>query len=307
MEEVQRGPSLWHLAWRQLVRDFRAGELRLLVVAVTLAVAALTAVGFFADRLNHGLARDARQLLGGDAIVLADHPVPAAFSEKARELRLVTATSATFPSMARAPDEKGGATRLVGVKAVSETYPQPEELARAPERGTVWVDQALVDALGVKVGDALLLGDASLRIARVLLLEPDRDTGFTSFAPRVMLHEADLAATALIQPASRVRYRLAVASPSGNDEAVGRYTAWVEAQIKSQSLRGLRIESFASGRCARHWTAPRSFLTSSRCWRRCFAPWRWASPRATLPIAISMIARCCACWGSRSAASRCNT
>lgn len=261
MEEVQRGPSPWHLAWRQLVRDFRAGELRLLVVAVTLAVAALTAVGFFADRLNHGLARDARQLLGGDAIVLADHPVPAAFTQRARELRLATATSATFPSMARAPDEKGGATRLVGVKAVSEAYPlrgrlrvssgpgaQPEELARAPERGTVWVDQALVDALGVKVGDALLLGDASLRIARVLLLEPDRDTGFTSFAPRVMLHEADLAATALIQPASRVRYRLAVASPSGNDEAVGRYTAWVEAQIKSQSLRGLRIESFASGR-----------------------------------------------------------
>jgi putative ABC transport system permease protein len=259
--QLRPGPSLWHLAWRQLLRDFRAGELRLLVVAVMLAVAALTAVGFFADRLNHGLARDARQLLGGDAIVLADHPVPAPFTDKARELRLTTAISATFPSMARAPEEKSGATRLVGVKAVSETYPlrgrlrvsagpraQPEELARAPERGTVWVDQALLDALGLEVGDALLLGEASLRIARVLLLEPDRDTGFTSLAPRVMLNEADLAATALIQPASRVRYRLAVASPSGDDQAVGEYTRWAEAQIKSQSLRGLRIESFASGR-----------------------------------------------------------
>ncbi len=263
MNAVQsgRGPSLWHLAWRQLLRDFRAGELRLLVVAVTLAVAALTAVGFFADRLNHGLARDARQLLGGDAIVLADHPVPATFVEKARELQLATATSATFPSMARAPDDKGGATRLVGVKAVSDAYPlrgrlrvsagpraQPEELARAPERGTVWVDQALLDALRLQVGDPLLLGDASLRIARVLLLEPDRDTGFTSFTPRVLLHEADLGATALIQPASRVRYRLAVASPSGNDETVSHYTRWADAQLKSQSLRGLRIESFASGR-----------------------------------------------------------
>jgi putative ABC transport system permease protein len=243
------------------MRDLRAGELRLLVVAVMLAVAALTAVGFFADRLNHGLARDARQLLGGDAIVLGDHPVPAAFSDKARDLKLVTATSATFPSMARAPDERGGATRLVGVKAVSATYPlrgrlrlsagprtQPEEVARAPERGTVWADQALLDALGLQVGDALLLGDASLRIARVLLLEPDRDTGFTSLAPRVMLHEADLPATGLIQPASRVRYRLAVASPLGDDGAVGQYTRWAETQVKSQSMRGLRIQSFSSGR-----------------------------------------------------------
>src|SRR4026209_300254 len=64
-----RSASLWHLAWRQLGRDFRAGELRLLIGAVTLAVAALSAVGFFADRLNHGLTRDARQLLGGDAVI----------------------------------------------------------------------------------------------------------------------------------------------------------------------------------------------------------------------------------------------
>src|SRR3954471_14473388 len=93
-----RTASLWHLAWRQMARDFRAGELRLLVVAVTLAVAALSAVGFFADRLNHGLARDARQLLGGDAIVASDQPLPPAFADKARELGLKTANTSTFPS-----------------------------------------------------------------------------------------------------------------------------------------------------------------------------------------------------------------
>src|SRR5215510_9114347 len=105
-------PSLWHLAARQLLRDFRAGELRLLSVAVTLAVAALCAVAFFADRINHGLMRDARQLLGGDAILASDQPAPAAFAAKARELGLVTATSTVFPSMARAHDAQGGATRL---------------------------------------------------------------------------------------------------------------------------------------------------------------------------------------------------
>src|SRR3954471_15090965 len=112
-------PSLWHLAGRQLARDFRAGELRLLIVAVTLAVAALCAVGFFADRLNHGLTRDARQMLGGDAIVSSDQPAPAGFADKARELGLNVATTATFPSRGRAPDDKGAATRLVAVKAVS--------------------------------------------------------------------------------------------------------------------------------------------------------------------------------------------
>ena len=97
----RKASSAWQLGWRQLVRDFRAGELRLLVVAVTLAVAALTAVGFFADRINGGLARDARQLLGGDAIVSSDQPAPPAFAEKARALGLVTASTENFPSMAR--------------------------------------------------------------------------------------------------------------------------------------------------------------------------------------------------------------
>src|SRR3954468_14947769 len=118
-----RPASLWHLAWRQLSRDFRAGELRLLMVAVTLAVAALSAVGFFADRLNHGLARDARQLLGGDAIISSDQPSAPGFAAKARELGLTVATTAAFPSMGRAADDKGGASRLVAVKAVSDTYP----------------------------------------------------------------------------------------------------------------------------------------------------------------------------------------
>src|SRR5258706_13450118 len=127
-----RAASLWHLAGRQLARDFRAGELRLLVVAVTLAVAALCAVGFFADRLNHGLTRDARQLLGGDAIIASDQPTPPSLVAKAGEMGFAVATSATFPSMARAADDKGGASRLVGVKAGSDAYPRPVTMRLTP-------------------------------------------------------------------------------------------------------------------------------------------------------------------------------
>jgi putative ABC transport system permease protein len=259
-------PSVAALAWRQTLRDFRAGELRLLAVAVMLAVAALTAVGFFADRLSNGLQRDARQLLGGDAVVGSDRPAPPELKARATELGLRTSTSTSFPSMARAPDARGGQSRLVSVKAVSESYPlrgnlqlaqvpggPVQTLAAAPAPGTVWVDVALLDALQLQVGDPLLLGDSTLRIDRIIVIEPDRGAGFSAFAPRVMLAEADLAATGLVQPASRVGYRLAVAAPdtlapARGEAAVREFVAWAENRIKTAPLRGVRVESLEAGR-----------------------------------------------------------
>jgi putative ABC transport system permease protein len=246
------------LGWRTLCRDLRAGELRLLIVAVTLAVAALTAVGFFADRLKGGLARDARQLLGGDAVVVSDNPAPAVFIEKARELGLSAITTATFPTMARATDAQGGASRLVALKAVPTGYPLRGSVSTASERegpsaptrdvpapGQAWVDASLLDGLELNLGDALLLGDAQLRIDRIITLEPDRGASFASFAPRVMMNEADLPASHLIQPASRVSYRLAVAGP---DRKVAQFTEWATIQAAQPEVRGVRIESFESGR-----------------------------------------------------------
>ncbi len=246
------------LGWRTLRRDLRAGELRLLIVAVTLAVAALTAVGFFADRLKGGLQRDARQLLGGDAVVVSDSPTPQAFVDRARELGLKGATTLDFPSMGRAPDPMGGASRLVSLKAVPDGYPLrgglqtapvPGEEGRptrdVPAAGEAWVDAPLLEALGLKIGDPLLLGDAQLRIARVITLEPDRGSGFLSFAPRVMIHTDALEATRLVQPASRIRYRFAVA---GEDKAVGRFADWAKAEAEKPEVRGVRVESLEGGR-----------------------------------------------------------
>ena len=265
-----RPPSITALAWRQTLRDFRAGELRLLAVAVLLAVAALTAVGFFADRLSGGLQRDARQLLGGDAVVGSDRATPPELIAKAQAMGLRVATTVQFPSMARAPEAQGGASRLVAVKSVSSSYPlrgvlqlkeradgPPINIAAAPEPGTVWVDAALLDALQLAPGATLLLGDAALRVARLIVIEPDRGAGFSSFSPRVMLNEADLPATGLVQPASRLNYRLVVAAPDGlteglaakrGDALVREFTDAARAQIKAVPLRGVRVESLESGR-----------------------------------------------------------
>ena len=250
--------SFWRLGWRTLWRDLRSGDLRLVVVAIVLAVAALTAVSFFADRIQGGLQRDARQLLGGDAVVASDNQPPRAFAQKAAELGLTSALTLTFPTMVRATEEQGGSAKLVALKVVEPGYPlrgalqiaatpdSPSQTTRAvPEPGQVWVESALLDALGLQVGDSLLLGDSRLMIGAVLKIEPDRGAGFMNFAPRVMLHRVDIEATGLVQPASRLTYRLAVA---GADANVARFVAWAKTQTKAEGVHGVRIESLEGGR-----------------------------------------------------------
>jgi putative ABC transport system permease protein len=266
------------LGARQLWRDLRAGELRLLMVSVALAVAALTAVGFLADRMQSGLWRDARQLLGGDAVVVSDQRTPEAFVQQARDAGLQINTNVSFPTMARAmvpASHAAGqagfsaqtpppATRLVALKAVEPGYPLRGRLdiaAQAPHNtttapaldaasgippaGEVWVDVALLDALNLQVGQMLGLGERNLRIGATITREPDRGAGFMGFAPRVMINMADLASTGLVQPASRVSWRMAVA---GNDAAVARFLPWAQAEADQANVRGVKIESLDSGR-----------------------------------------------------------
>ena len=250
--------SFLRLGWRTLLRDLRAGELRLLMVAVTLAVAALTSVGFFADRLQGGLQRDALQLLGGDVVVASDNPTPQAFVDKAQALGLQAVGTMGFPTMGRASDAQGGASKLVALKSVAAGYPLRGTLKVAdapgaaeqatrdiPAPGEVWVDAPLLDALGLAMGDQLLLGDAQLRIARIIVIEPDRGAGFMSFAPRVMLNAADVPATGLVQPASRITYRFAVA---GQPAAVKAFSEWAAEEVKKPDVRAVRVESLESGR-----------------------------------------------------------
>lgn len=247
------------LGWRTLWRDARAGELRLLVIAVALAVAALTSVAFFADRLEGGLQRDARQLLGGDVVVVSDNAPPAVFAEQARQRGMRTVQTLSFPTMGRAPDANGGAAKLVALKVVDAGYPLRGQLQTAqgleqpggvtrdiPAPGTAWVEAPLLAALNLNVSDSLLLGDASLRIARILTVEPDRGAGFMAFAPRVMIHAADVPVTGLVQPASRLTYRLAVAGDT--ESTIAAYARWARAEVENPAYHGLRVEAMDSGR-----------------------------------------------------------
>ena len=254
-----------------LRRELRTPPLRLLMGSVALAVAALSTVAFLSQRLQAGLWRDAHQLLGGDAAWVSDQAVPDAVLDAARAQGLRTSVQLSMASMASAVEPSDGVSGsatpvLVALKAVDDAYPlmgavelQSGRTIGAPQRGQVWVDKSVLSQLSVQVGQAVQLGLSHFRVAGVIAQEPDRGMGFMSLAPRVMMHAADVAATGLVQPASRLSWRLVVA---GKAESVQSWTAQAQAWMDREKLRGTRIETLSSGRPEMQQTLERarSFL-----------------------------------------------
>ncbi|MDP5240326.1 FtsX-like permease family protein [Uliginosibacterium sp. 31-16] len=238
------------LAFQMLRRDLRAGELSLLGIALFVAVLALTSVSFVTGRVEQALARDATQLLGADALISADHSVPASIEAEAARLGLRMAHSITFNSMATT---EAGA-QLAAVKAIEAGHPlrgsllianQPgepgREAGRIPVRGETWVDEQLLNTLQLKPGDMLELGYLKLRIGALVTYESDRGMGFSSFSPRVLINAADLPASGLLVEGSRARYRLLLA---GDLPVVKAFEAWAKPKLG----RGEELESLDNAR-----------------------------------------------------------
>jgi putative ABC transport system permease protein len=233
-----------------LARDWRAGELGVLAVALVIAVASVTSVGFFADRVGRALARDAHQLLGADLVLIADHPWARDIPERISASGAAHAEALSFISVAL----KGEANQLAGVKAVSERYPlrgrlriarapgaADEEARGIPAPGTVWVEERLVGALGAPVGSKIRLGKSDFEVAAVITLEPERSAGFFNFAPRVLMNLADVPATGLVQTGSRITFfQYAAGTP--------QQISSLEKSLKPRLQRGERIETLESGR-----------------------------------------------------------
>lgn len=238
------------LSWRFAVRDWRAGELRLLIAALVIAVAAISSVGLFVDRMRLALSQQARQILGADLVLASSREPASAVLQAAQTQSLATVRTVSFPSMALA----GERSALVSLKAVGDGYPlrgalrisdgpgAPDEVAvTIPSRGEAWVDPSLLASLGLKLGDSISLGDIRFKIVRLVTLEPDRGASFVNFAPRVLINLGELAETGLVQPASRVNWRLLVA---GDAVSVERF----EQALKALPEDVGRVESLENGR-----------------------------------------------------------
>lgn len=221
-----RATSLPGLSLRMLVRDARSGELNLLLAALVIAAASLSTVGFFADRVQRGLAQQSATLLGADRLLSSAQPLPSAWTQRAHDLGLRSTRTLDFRSVVLPVHGQDGAPQLVEVKAVEAGYPLLGQLRIAnapfvpghtttaiPAPGTVWVAGRLLPRLGLKVGERLTLGAVTLRIAHVLAQEPDRAGAVFSLAPRVLMNRADLPASRLLGPGSRAQYHLLLAGP----------------------------------------------------------------------------------------------
>lgn len=123
--------NLFRLSVRMLKRDWRAGELRVLVFALIIAVGGMTTVGFFSDRVQLALSRQGNQLLGADLIIVSDRTLPSHYQDEAKRLGLSVSSSLKFPSMA----SRGDNSLLTEIKAVTPGYPLRGELRITEEFG----------------------------------------------------------------------------------------------------------------------------------------------------------------------------
>ncbi len=238
------------MAWRQLLRDAAAGDIRILFAALVLAVVAVTAVGFVTDRAERALVIEANRLLGGDAVVRGDAPITGIVRDAANAAGLRRTETLSLDSMIRAGEQ----LRLGDLRALGEGFPlrgsfriidaaggAEHDAKGIPAPGTLWMSQSGAETLDAKLGDSIGIGDLRLRLTALVVQEPDASMDYFNVAPKVFLNLADVPATGLVQEGSRLGYRLVVA---GDAAAVERFTATARPAL----ARGQRLETIQDAR-----------------------------------------------------------
>jgi putative ABC transport system permease protein len=285
--------NLLRLSLNLLRRDWRAGEWRVLLMALVLAVGSLATVGMFADRVRQALQQEATSLIGADLRITSTRPLPPAYrvSAEARGLRAIESRS--FPSMVSYREQ----ALLSEIQAVEEGYPlrgkididdavagrvspsgrnptitvpahddvglrdeaanptyKPSQNGGIPAPGTVWADERLLRRLDMRVGDEVGIGAMRFVVAARVVKDIDQSIGFSSFAPRVLMNAQDLAATGLQQEGSRITYRLMVAGEAARMAALrDELKARLTGNEKLEDVRDARPEIRSALERAEHF------------------------------------------------------
>lgn len=232
-------------ALRAFRRDLRAGELSILLAAIIVAVTAMTAVGFFTDRVGGAMKDQASQVLAADLVLRSAGPISPGYLEDAKDLGLETAETLAFPTVV----VSGEQTALAAIDAVSDTYPLRGQLTVAdtlfgngrpatgvPARGEAWAEPGLLGRLGLEVGASVSVGERSLRITRVLQYKPDQNIGFVNLAPGLMVNLEDVPSFGVVKPGSRVTYNQMYA---GGDARIAEFREQLVPRLRpDESLRG---------------------------------------------------------------------
>ncbi len=230
--------TLWLLAFRAVKREWRAGELLILALAIIVAVTSTSTINLFANRLSRTMVLQAAEFLAADLAVSSHNQIPAEWVEQARSIGLQHADIAQFSSVIMFGDEM----LLSGIKAVSAAYPLRGQLQTSlgeganaevmdanPPQGDVWVDRRVLARLEVQLGDTVEVGELPVRITRIITAEPDHKGNFASLMPRVMLNYDDLQATKIIQPGSHVHYLKLFA---GDETVIKQFKNTLDQQLR---------------------------------------------------------------------------
>ena len=237
----------WRLSMRLLMRNWRSGEQRILVAALVIAVAASTSIGFFTDRLGRGMANQSADFLGADLALLSPRPVDAAWLGAARDAGLQAVETVEFASMVVGGDE----LLLASVKAVQDGFPLRGSLRTAPapfaadaatatlpRPGEAWAAPRLLTSLGLQVGDSVEVGAHTLVITAVLSFEPGQVGNPFGIAPRLLMRMADVPATGVVQPGSRLSWQYLFA---GREQDVAGFRDWLKPRLgPSHELVGVK-------------------------------------------------------------------
>lgn len=229
--------STFRFAVRLCWREFKSGELNVLLLALIIAISSHTAIGFFTERLNKAMSYRARDLMGADLLIQSARSKPAGWFDEARAQGLDFSEVLLFSSVVM----RGEDMLLVGVKAVDQHYPlkpglktstraygEAVETTQGPLPGEVWVETRVLNEMDLQIGQTLTLGAVSFTVSRVLNFEPDRGSSLYSFTPRVMMNSADLPRADLIQDGSRVDYQFLFA---GDETKIKTFEAWIKPQL----------------------------------------------------------------------------
>jgi putative ABC transport system permease protein len=227
------------LALRLLAREWKSGELGVLLLALTVAVSALTGVGFLVNRIGQAVEAQATEVLAADLRLESPRALPERYREEAGRRGLASSKTTSILSMVFL----GDANQLSNVRAVAEGYPLRGRIGvsdtafgavtlvtKGPKPGEAWPESKLLATLDAKPGDEISVGAAKLRVTRVLISRPDQGGGFAELAPSIMINAADLPATELLQPGSRASHAQLF---SGTREQVARFKTWLEANKQS--------------------------------------------------------------------------
>jgi len=242
------------LALKLLWRDWRSGELSLLLASLVIAVATVTTITLFVDRLQQALVQESATFLAADRVIQFDQAIDESLLIKADEFGLKRAETLSFLSMVFSKDR----AQFSSVKAVNETYPlrgnliisnqafeRGELVERGPKPGEVWIESRLLPSLDLTPGELLDVGNASFVVSKALVKEPDRGGGFNSAGPRVMMNLKDVDATEVVQPGSRLTYRYLF---SGTRESLEEYEQWVKPKLpKGSRIFGVKEGAEAIG------------------------------------------------------------